>query len=326
MINRTYDCPIDDDSLIEFERAAIDAVKQSGDFALERFMGHMDVRSKSAIPGRDLVTDVDRESQRMIARVMAERFPDHQLLGEEDQSDNVEPAKDIVWAVDPIDGTANYVNGSITYAVSVGILYRGVPIAGAVWIPWASSDSNSTVIHGRLGGGATWGGEPIQVAIPSDDLGRPIAGRLSILPSNFRFAFRFSDKMRGHTGDYRVTGSASHEMVHVATGMYQYGIMGAAACWDFAAATIIVREAGGVVLEAHAENGWQEFKGWAQPYSNDQATYKKMRDWRGVVMATHPETAKFLAENLKPRRLSRLNRLTRRFRQMRRLNGHRHRG
>ena len=323
MTNSTYDCPIDEDSLVEFEQAAIDAVTQSGNFALERFMGHMDVRSKSVIPGRDLVTDVDRESQRIIARVMEERFPDHQLLGEEDQDDDIDPAKDIVWAVDPIDGTANYVNGSITYAVSVGILHRGVPIAGAVWTPWTPSDTNSTVIHARLGGGATWNGKPIQVTIPSDDLGRPIAGRLSALPSNARFAFRFSDKMRGHAGDYRVTGAASHEMVHVATGMYQYGIMGAAACWDFAAATIIVREAGGTVLTVHPQDGWQEFKGWAQPYSNDQATYKTMRDWRGVVLAAHPDTAKFLAENLKPRRPSGINRLAHRFRQMRLMNGHR---
>lgn len=140
------------------------------------------------------------------------------------------------------------------------------------------------------------------VAEPIDELGRPVSGRLSILPGNARSAFRFSRAMRGHAGDVRVTGSASYEMAHVASGMYQYGIMGTAAVWDFAAATIIVEEAGGEVLSLDPHtSSWKPFAGWGAPYANDSNTFKKMRDWRGIVLAAHPRTASFLSQNIIPR-------------------------
>lgn len=299
--------PFNDAVLSSFEEAAINAVSKAGEFALSRFLGPMDIEAKFGKPGRDLVTDVDRESQRIIADVMTEKHPEHQLLGEEDQKQDVDPAKDIVWCVDPIDGTANYVNGSLIHAISVGILYRGIPIAGAVWTPWSPSESGGAIIHARKDGGTKWLGNHTKVITPSDKQGRPISGHLSVLPGNARYVFKFNTALRGHLGDVRITGSASHEMANVATGMYQFGIMGAAAVWDFAAATIIVQEAGGTVLVLDPKNAsWVPFNGWALPYSNDENTYKRMRDWRGVMMAAHPNTTAFLAQNLTPKQPNRI--------------------
>ena len=300
------DIPFDDSVLSSFEESAVVAVSKAGEFALSRFLGPMDIQAKFGKPGRDLVTDVDRESQRIIAGIMAEKHPDHQLLGEEDQKQDVDPAKDVVWCVDPIDGTANYVNGSLIHAVSVGILYRGAPIAGAVWTPWSPSESGGAVIHARRGGGTKWLGNDTKVITPSDEQGRPVSGHLSVLPGNARYVFNFGSALRGHLGDVRITGSASHEMANVATGMYQFGIMGAASVWDFAAASIIVEEAGGTVLVLdHSNASWVPFNGWALPYKNDENTYKRMRDWRGVMMAAHPHTADFLSQHLKPRQPNR---------------------
>lgn len=302
----------DDAQLEGFERAAIDAATKAGVYVLERIMSPMEIESKTGRPGRDLVTDVDRNSQIIIADILNERFPDHQFLGEEDQKEEVDPAKDLVWAVDPIDGTANFVNGSMTHAVSVALMHRGNPIVGAVWNPWPLTESGGTVVHARLGGGTKRDGEPSQVLEPTDKLGRPVSGRLSVLPGNAVRAFKFDKRMRGHAGDVRVTGSASHEMSSVGSGLYQYAIGGVAAVWDFAAAVIIVREAGGDMMILANDGSWHPFDGWARPYANDVATFKKLRDWRGIMLGAHPETMRFIAENV---RFRRPNRLAQMFRQ-----------
>ena len=302
----------DEAQLEEFEAVAVEAASTAGTYVLERISSPMEIESKTGRPGRDLVTDVDKNSQVIISDIVTERFPEHQFLGEEDQTEEVDPAADLVWAVDPIDGTANYVNGSMTHAVSVALMYRGTPIAGAVWSPWPTSDDGGIVVHARLNGGAKRGGETMRVLEPTDELGRPVSGRLSVLPGNARSAFRFDNRFRGHAGDVRVTGSASHEMASVGTGLYQYAIGGTAAVWDFAAAVIIVREAGGEVMILASDGKWRDFDGWSQPYANNAATFKNLRDWRGIMLGAHPTTMGFIAENVQFRRPSQLNKLWRR--------------
>ncbi len=303
---------LDDQQLKDFEGVAVEAASKAGGYVLDRITSPMEIESKTGRPGRDLVTDVDRNSQIIISDIITERFPDHQFLGEEDQSEEVDPAADLVWAVDPIDGTTNYVNGSMIHAVSIGLMYRGSPIVGAVWSPWPTSNDGGIVVHARSNGGTKRNGQTMQILEPTDELKRPVSGRLSVLPSNARSVFRFDRRFRGHGGDVRVTGSASHEMANVGTGLYQYAIAGTAAVWDFAAAIIIVREAGGEVMTLASDGSWRDFAGWSQPYGNDATTFENLRDWRGIMLASHPETIGFIAENVQYRRPSQIGRLWRR--------------
>lgn len=306
MTQITMSQPFDDDLLQQFEAVAVEAASKAGAYVLDRITSIREIESKSGRPGRDLVTDVDRNSQVLIYDIIKDKFPDHQFLGEEDQDEDIDPAEDLVWAIDPIDGTANYVNGSMLHAVSVGLMHRGVPIVGAVWNPWPTSDDGGIVIHARLNGGTKRAGEAMNVLVPTDDHGRPVSGRLSVHPNNARSVFKFNKRMRGHGGDVRVTGSASHEMANVGTGLYQYSIGGAAAVWDFAAAVIIVREAGGDVMLLAPDGNWHPFKGWSQPYSNDTPTFKRLRDWRGIMLASHPKSLPFITENIRFRRPSQI--------------------
>ena len=303
---------LDDAQLVEYERVAVDAASKAGSFVLERITSIVEIKSKTDRPGRDLVTDVDRASQVIIADIIAENFPDHQFLGEEDQSEEVDPASDLVWAVDPIDGTANYVNGSMMHAVSVALMHRGSPIVGAVWSPWPTSSDGGVVVHARLNGGTKRAGETMWVLEPVDELSRPVSGRLSVLPGNARSVFKFDKRMRGHAGDVRVTGSAAHEMANVGTGLYQFAIGGVAAVWDFAAAVVIVREAGGDVMMLASDGSWRDFHGWSQPYANTEETFKNLRDWRGIMLASHPKTLSFIAQNVRWRRPSQIGKLWRR--------------
>ena len=312
MTKNTIPSPLSDSDLEEYERAAVEAASKAGSYVLGRITSPMEIESKTGRPGRDLVTDVDKKSQIIISDIITKRFPDHQFLGEEDQTEEVDPAADFVWAVDPIDGTTNYVNGSMTHAVSVALMHRGKPIVGAVWSPWPTSPDGGTVVHARLNGGTKRDGQTTQVLSPTDELGRPVSGRLSVLPGNARSVFRFDKRMYGHAGDVRVTGSASHEMANVGTGLYQYAIGGVAAVWDFAAAIIIVREAGGDAMILDTDGAWRVFDGWKQPYVNDAETFKHLRDWRGIMLASHPKTMRFIAENVSFRRPNQLGKLWRR--------------
>ena len=122
---------VDAELLQRLERAAVEMAGKAGSMVMGRFGGALEVGSKDEA-GRDLVTDVDRASQRLIQESVADKFPDHMLLGEEEPPEEESPAPDFVWAVDPIDGTINFVNGLPPWAVSIGVLHRGQPVAGAV--------------------------------------------------------------------------------------------------------------------------------------------------------------------------------------------------
>lgn len=293
--------PIDPGLLVSIEQAAIDAVRQAGALVARRFGGPLEVSSKSQEEGKELVTDVDRASQRLIASLTVDRFPGHMLLGEEDAPDDPPPAADFVWAVDPIDGTTNFVNGLPLHAVSVGVLHRGRPVAGAIWVPWPSDAGTGAVLHARVSGGAWCNGRRLQIKDPDGD-GAPKSGRLSGIPGGFRWAYRVGKPLRRSIGEPRVSGSTTFETAMVATGVMQFTVSGPSFVWDYAASALLAAEAGGTVLMLGRDGRWRALEGWGAPYANDAATSKRLREWRGPLIMASPKVAAFLAANLRPRR------------------------
>ena len=98
------------------------------------------------------MTSVDKASQEYLSSEIAKRFPGHGILGEEGANDaeSDTPAPDFVWALDPLDGTTNFLNGLPLYASSIGVIHRGVPVAGALFIPWPNS-RGGFVLHSQPG-------------------------------------------------------------------------------------------------------------------------------------------------------------------------------
>ena len=228
--------------LVALHETACAAAKNAGEMVAERFGGPLEVASKV---DKTLVTDVDKASQQVIADTIAARFPDHMVLGEEDEHENEPPATDFVWAVDPVDGTTNYVNGMPVHAVSVAVLYRGAPVAAAVWVPWPSK-SGFCLFHGYLNGGSWRDDEPMKVR-PAGENGAPVTGRLAGVPFGLSFQYQIGKPLRAAYGDPRSYGCAAYEVCMVAAGMMQYSVTGPAKIWDFAAGSLLVSEAGGSV-------------------------------------------------------------------------------
>lgn len=299
---------IPDAELKHIEDAVVRAASEAGAFVTSRFGGLLEISNKGDVPGKDIVTDVDKASQRLIADIMAETCPDHMLLGEEDPPDEEPAASDWLWIVDPIDGTTNFVNSSPIHAVSVAALFRGGPMAAAMWIPWPN-EAGFLLMHARRGGGS-WIGESQVHVHKSSESGEPITGVLVARPGWIRRLFNVQKPLEGHFGEIRVSGSACYEQFLVANGTMQYAITGFAKSWDFAAAILLVKESGGKVMALDSTRNFSEFDGWTENYANDSATYGRLRKWGGLLLTGAPDTVDFVAMNLRPKRRGWLGKIT----------------
>ena len=94
---------------------------------MDRFHATIEISFKGQ-NAHDPVTEVDHAIEDLIRDEVHRQFPTHGVLGEE--RDNGGPTDaDIVWVIDPLDGTSNFINGIGMFACSIGILHRGTPIA-----------------------------------------------------------------------------------------------------------------------------------------------------------------------------------------------------
>src|SRR6185312_17127682 len=119
----------------------------------------MRVDKKGAI---DLVTEVDLAVERMFRDMIAERFPDHQVLAEEFGGSASAPAGPC-WVFDPIDGTTNYAHGLPIFCASLALEIDGVPVVGAIYDP-----TRRELFTAERGHGAWLNGAPLKVSAANE--------------------------------------------------------------------------------------------------------------------------------------------------------------
>ena len=81
----------------------------------------------------DLVTNVDKATEDYIYDMIHQNYPEHKVIGEEGHGHDLIDTSGIVWVVDPIDGTLNFVHQQENFAISIGIYHDGQPYAGFVY-------------------------------------------------------------------------------------------------------------------------------------------------------------------------------------------------
>ena len=234
------------------------------------------------------VTQVDKESQAFLERSIHDRFPDHGVLGEEDAEVEGESpvAPDFVWVLDPLDGTRNFMYGLPIYACSVGVLYRGSPVAGAVYVPWPGS-SSGVVYHARAGGQTIAAGKPVRVFEAAESEGN----RIMSMPGSFGGLLQFRDGVRKNVGDLRMSGSLAFETAMTANGVLQYMITLWPKIWDVAAGVLLVQAAGGTVLAGRWSRRWglvpkvewDPFDGFVN-WRPGETTMQDLRRWSGPLV------------------------------------------
>ncbi len=140
----------------DFLQAAIEAARQAGGVLISL---QSKCNAKEKAP-RDLVTDADVAAQQAIERYFKARYPDHAFLGEESSPADRQAAAasgKLLWVVDPLDGTANYVHGLNMFAVSIALVRGNEVLVGAVYDPVAE-----TMYAAACDGPATCNGVTIQ--------------------------------------------------------------------------------------------------------------------------------------------------------------------
>jgi myo-inositol-1(or 4)-monophosphatase len=196
----------------------------------------------------DLVTRYDAEAERLIRAELAAAYPHSVVVGEEQGG---EPAADLVWYVDPIDGTHNFARGLPLYGISVGAVHRGVPVAGCVYDPVrdelfgavAGAGAGPVAGPGAAPGQANPGPGPDRLPLVLTDI--PTAGTAD--DAELRLYLRLLD-----VADVRRIGSSALALAYVSAGRADLAVNADVYPWDTAAGRVLVTAAGGRYTEVPA--------------------------------------------------------------------------
>ena len=224
----------------EFLATAIEAVTRAGELQMARFGSDVRVEKKGAI---DLVTEVDVAVERMFRALIAERFPDHDVLAEE--MGQTSSGARHRWVFDPLDGTTNYAHGIPIFCATVALEVDGVPTVAAVYDP-----NRCELFTAERNVGAWLNGERLQVSTAQSLTD-------SVLVTGFPYDIREPQRMReiltlftgflGHARAIRRLGSAAIDLCWVAAGRMDGFWEQALQPWDVMGGALLVQEAGGRV-------------------------------------------------------------------------------
>ena len=241
-MSHRYGSAIPDDDLIEFERFALDLARTAGsqvEAAIGSSVGlnykYFDVANGCKT---DPVTNIDLQLEETIRSKIAVRYADHAVVGEEMENCSLE--SETIWAIDPLDGTDNFVSGFPMFAVSIGLLHMKLPVVGAVWCS-TSHALRPGVYHARRGGQVLFEGRPIDYCRPTD---------------SSRWLGSSPDLRRSQKWGKRITGAAAVECAYVASGLLQFAHFTHPKLWDIAAGIVLVT-AGGLVVACKTNDGWE---------------------------------------------------------------------
>ena len=244
----------------------------------------------------DPVTEADIRIEDYLRKEISQEYPQHLIIAEESSQQNTKEDSPFTWVIDPLDGTANFASGIPVYAISIGILYEGIPIVGGLLLP--STSSNHGVYHASLGGGAFWEDQPITASLSTF----PISSGVSGVPANFERLF--SSKVLSKQGirEIRVLGSIAYEMTLVAKGAFQSSFFNGGRIWDVAAGIILISEAGGGVWEFN-QGSWRKFSRFNDAtILSDKSRYETLRSWNRPLLTGGSAIAEALASRITFRR------------------------
>jgi myo-inositol-1(or 4)-monophosphatase len=192
---------------------------------------------------RDFVTSVDRDAEQIVTDVLVAGEPGSVVRGEELSPE--EQSGRIVWVVDPLDGTTNFLHGYAQYAVSIGAVVDGALAAGVI-----NDVTRGLTYTAAAGAGAWCGDQRLRVSAFTDPATALIGTGFPFrTPELFPRYLRQFTAISNAVAGVRRAGAAALDLVDVAAGRFEGFWELELAPWDVAAGTLIIREAGGVVTD-----------------------------------------------------------------------------
>ena len=222
----------------DYLAVAVEAAKLGGDILRECYRRVKTVEFKGET---DLVTDVDRRSEKEIVDLLTSRFPHHSILAEEGTSREI--SSEFKWVIDPLDGTTNYAHGYPVFCTSIALEQNQDIVAAAVYQPMTDE-----LFVAERGGGAFRNGRRIEVS-------RVAELKRALLATGFppqvrqspEQALRHFSTFVRRAQSIRRDGSAALNLCYVALGLFDGFWETHLKPWDTAAGLLVAREAGGVV-------------------------------------------------------------------------------
>lgn len=235
-----------------FTAVAINCAAKAGEWMMTR-LGNFE-KLEQKLSSSDLVTEVDKGSERLIRKLIHTHFPEHSFLGEEGVEPGSEASKqalqnesdaEYLWIVDPIDGTTNFVHGFPFFCVSIALAYKGEVIVGVIYDPvrdelFVAEKGKGAYVHGKrlaVSEESTLAASLIATGFPPDMNGA--------LPLNLKGIQHLAPQVR----NIRVAGSAALHLAYLAagrlSGFWEINLNS----WDLAAGALILQESGGKVTD-----------------------------------------------------------------------------
>lgn len=234
--------------LAELRELAGRAARAGGWIAHRAFDQHVTVRLKA---DRSEVTDVDLAAQQAVIDTLWAARPHDAIIAEEERAAGGPPptAARVTWAVDPLDGTRNFVRGIPAYACSVGALLEGYPIVGAIFEP-----QRDRLFLGDAAGDLTLNGQPIARRVTSGPARGPGLKAVAAIPSS---PSRDLAPLTAAWLDHfvcRCFGATALHLAMVAAGEIDAALCDNARLWDIAAGAALLAAAGCPITRPDGSN------------------------------------------------------------------------
>ena len=228
---------------------AISAARAAGDVIVRNLhqLSHVKVGFKH---NQEIFSEVDVKAEQAIIQVIRKAYPNHGILAEESglQSSDDE----VMWIIDPIDGTNNFLKDFPMYAVSIGIQTKGRLTHGVIFDPLRRE-----CFYASRGNGAFLNDRRIRVS-DSTQLADAFIGMSSQSKQEDKLT-RFLPIIQSvfmHCGMVRKTGSSALDLAYVASGRLDGLLTLGLRQWDIAAGIVITQEAGGMVTDLAGGEGY----------------------------------------------------------------------
>ncbi|MEP6792625.1 MAG: inositol monophosphatase family protein, partial [Ramlibacter sp.] len=204
----------------------------------------------------DFVTEVDHASEEVIIETLLTAYPGHGIWAEESGKAHGAKDSDLVWIIDPLDGTTNFIHGFPVYCVSIALANRGKVEQACIYDP-----SRNDLFTATKGRGAYMNDRRLRVSKRIDLKQCLVSTGFPFRPGdNFNSYLKMMSDVMQRTAGLRRPGAAALDLAYVAAGFTDGFFETGLSPWDVAAGSLLVQEAGGLVGNFSGDSDFLEQK------------------------------------------------------------------
>lgn len=234
--------------LKQLDAFAKEIIIEAGKRICASFSYDLEVEVETKSSPNDLVTNIDRETELFFIEQIQKYYPTHKILGEEGMGERPDSMEGVVWIIDPIDGTMNFVKQHRHFMITIGIYIDGVGKLGYIY-----DVMREDLFYAFEGEGAWYNDSPLRKLEPLKIEEAVIGINASWVTPNPKINHeKLIDLIRTVRGT-RSYGSAAMEIAFVVSGKLDAYISMRLAPWDIGGGIIIAKEVGAIATNLNGQ-------------------------------------------------------------------------